>query len=81
VGRLGQHPGPGEAAERVARGGEGQTVNGLKFLLSQGLGVRSTCDNGARRLKQAARGTAPATSARRARLTMRGEGRKRRITS
>ena len=63
-------PGPGEAAERAARGGEGQTANGLKFLLSQGQGVRSTCDNGARRLKHAARGIAHAACAPYARLIM-----------
>jgi putative membrane protein insertion efficiency factor len=57
-------PGPGEAAEHAARGGEGQTANGLKFLLSQGQGVRSRCDNGARRLKHAARGIAHAPCAR-----------------
>src|SRR6266851_2317812 len=63
-------PGPGEAAERAARGGEGQTANGLKFLHSQGQGVRSTCNNGARRLKHAARGIAYAACAPRARLIM-----------
>src|SRR6266852_2741078 len=43
-------PGPGEAAERAARGGEGHTVNGLKSVLRQRI---------ERRTRDCARGRAP----------------------
>jgi hypothetical protein len=59
-----------ERRPSAARGGEGPTANGLKFLLLQGQCIRTTCDNGGRRLKHAARGIAHATYAPRARLTM-----------
>jgi hypothetical protein len=54
--RRTRKPGGADAIYTVNRAsGEGPTVKGLEFLISQRQGVRSTCDNGARRLKDAAR--------------------------